>query len=146
MPWQKAKKADRSEKNEMEETRGITVKVAESLHGKAKQEAEAKEQTMSQFIEMVLHYYFDKGDGNVMSGNKRTLAFQVSEDFFAEVQAYIKARGIKLKDFGIDAMRRAMDEPAPAAGCADEAEASAGNHDSAGSIDVGEDNPEAQQE
>ena len=34
----------------MEETRGITVKVAESLHSRAKQEAEEKNQTMSQFI------------------------------------------------------------------------------------------------
>ena len=112
----------------MEETRGITVKVAESLHGKAKQEAEAKEQTMSQFIEMVLHYYFKKGDGNAMSGNKRTLAFQVSEDFFAEVQAYIKARGIKLKDFGVEAMRKAMTDVAPAA-CADDAEPDGGEQD-----------------
>jgi hypothetical protein len=120
----------------MEETRGITVKVAESLHGKAKQEAEATEQTMSQFIEKVLQYYFDKGDGNAMSPNKRTLAFQVSEEFFAEVQAYIKARGIKLKDFGVEAMRRAMVDIAPAAGeqdmdsgAAESAECSDDDHD-----------------
>jgi len=96
----------------MEETRGITVKVAESLHSKAKQEAEAKEQTMSQFIEAVLGFYFIKGEEKEMSGNKRTLAFQVSEDFFAEVQDYIKANGMKLKDFGTTAMRRMMESTA----------------------------------
>ena len=88
----------------MEETRGITVKVAESLHSKAKQEAEANTQTMSQFIETVLQFYFTREDGKTMSGNKRTLAFQVSEEFFAEVQDYIHAHKMKLKDFGITAM------------------------------------------
>ena len=81
-------------KNQMEETRGITVKVRESLHSKAKQEAEAKEQTMSQFIEAVLIFYFNKESEKEMTGNKRTLAFQVSEEFFAEVQDYIKTNCI----------------------------------------------------
>ncbi len=98
----------------MEETRGITVKVAQSLHGKARREAEEKEQTMSQFIETVLQYYFERGVEKEMGGNKRTLAFQVDEAFFTEVQEYIKAHGIKLKDFGIEAMRRAMADSAPA--------------------------------
>jgi len=99
----------------MEETRGITVKVAESLHTKAKQEAEANTQTMSQFIEAVLKFYFNREEEKEMSGNKRTLAFQVSEEFFAEVQNYIHDHKMKLKDFGITAMRRMMEEPAPAA-------------------------------
>jgi hypothetical protein len=113
----------------MEETRGITVKVRESLHGKARQEAEAKEQTMSQFIEAVLDFYFNREDVKEMNGSKRTLAFQVSEEFFAEVQDYIKRRGMKLKDFGIEAMRRMMEEPAAGFAADDtpgEAEAPAG--------------------
>ena len=94
----------------METTRGITVKVAESLHTKAKQETENSSQTMSQFIEMVLQFYFDRDEGKEMSANKRTLAFQVSEEFFSEVQAFIAAHKMKLKDFGITAMRRMLDE------------------------------------
>ena len=94
----------------MEPTRGITVKVAEFLHTKAKQETEENSQTMSQFIEKVLQYYFDRGEEKEMSANKRTLAFQVSDEFFAEVQAYITAHKMKLKDFGITAMRRMLDE------------------------------------
>jgi predicted nucleic acid-binding protein len=97
----------------MEETRGITVKVAESLHGKAKQEAEENELTMSQLIEKVLDFYFNREDRKEMNGNRRTLAFQVSEEFFAKVQEYIKAHGIRLKDFGITAMRKAMEDTAP---------------------------------
>jgi ribosomal protein S7 len=97
----------------MEETRGITVKVAESLHSKAKQEAEENDLTMSQLIEKILRYYFEKGADKEMGTGKRTLAFQVSEEFFAEVQEYIKARGIKLKEFGISALRKAMEDTAP---------------------------------
>ena len=92
------------------ETRGITVKVPVPLQEKAKREAEAKEQTMSQFIEAILEFYFNRGDEKEMIGNKRTLAFQVDEEFFAKVQDFIKARGMKLKDFGIEAMRRMMEE------------------------------------
>ncbi len=98
----------------MEETRGITVKVRESLHSKAKQEAEAKQQTMSQFIEAVLDFYFNREVEKEMSGNKRTLAFQVSEEFFAEVQDYIKANKMTLRNFGITAMKKMLEAAAPA--------------------------------
>jgi hypothetical protein len=101
----------------VEETRGITVKVRESLHGKASQGAREKDQTMSQFIEMVLEYYFNRGDEKEMAAGKRTLAFQVSEELYAEVQDYVKARGITLKNFGINALRRALDESAPVTAC-----------------------------
>jgi hypothetical protein len=47
-----------------------------------------------------------------MAEGKRTLAFQVSEEFFAEVQTYVKSHKLKLRDFGILAMRRIMDAPA----------------------------------
>jgi hypothetical protein len=96
------------------ETRGITVKVPVALQEQAKQEAEAKEQTMSQFIEAVLTYYFNRGDEKEMNGNKKTLAFQVSEEFYTEVHEFIKANKMTLKNFGIEAMRRMIAE-APAA-------------------------------
>ncbi len=54
----------------MEETRGITVKVRESLHGKAKQETEETGQTMSQFIEKVLEHYFNRSEEKEMSNTK----------------------------------------------------------------------------
>ena len=96
----------------MEETRGITVKVPESLHIKAKQEAETNSQTISQFIEVVLAFYFNRGEEKEMNTGKRTLAFQVSEEFFAAVQDYIHDHKMKLRDFGIAAMRRMMDDVA----------------------------------
>jgi hypothetical protein len=81
---------------------------------RAKQEAEAKEQTMSQFIEAVLVFYFNREEVKEMSGNKRTLAFQVSEEFFAEVQDYIKANKMTLRNFGITAMKKMLESAAPA--------------------------------
>jgi hypothetical protein len=93
---------------EMEQKRNLTVQVIDSLHARAKQESEANGQTWSQYIEMVLQSHFDRKEGKEKSGNTRTLAFQVGEDFFTEVQEHIKANGMKLKDFGIGAMRRMM--------------------------------------
>ncbi len=130
----------------MEETRGITVKVRESLHGKAKKETEETNQTMSQFIEKVLQYYFDgSGEKEMANGNRRTLAFQVSEEFYTEVQEHIKSRGIKLKDFGIAALRKALDEAASAEPAVEAVET--GEDDTATSYgDSGEGEPKAQQE
>ena len=93
----------------MEEIRGITVKVRGSLHARAKQETESNEQTMSQFIEKVLEFYFTKGAGKEMGGNKKTLAFQVSEEFYEKVHGYINANDMTLKDFGIASMCRMME-------------------------------------
>ncbi len=57
----------------MEETRGITVKVRESLHGKAKRETEETNQTMSQFIEKVLEHYFNRSEEKEMSNTNKAV-------------------------------------------------------------------------
>lgn len=84
----------------MAELRGITVKVSVELHDRVKAERERLQQTMSQYIEMVLEEHFnpkmiEKG-GTGMNGNNRTLAFQVSEELFQRVKDYL-AKHPKLK-------------------------------------------------
>ncbi len=90
----------------MPETRGISVQVPTDLHGKVKEEQELLKQTMNQYIQMVLEEHFnlkqnEKG-GTEMNGNNRTLAFQVSEEFFQRVKAYLaKHPKLSQKDFFI---------------------------------------------
>ncbi len=90
----------------MSETRGISAQVRTDLHSKVKAEQELLKQTMNQYIEMVLEEHFnpkqnEKG-GTEMNGNNRTLAFQVSEEFFQRVKAYLaKHPKLSQKDFFI---------------------------------------------
>lgn len=77
----------------MSETRGISAQVPADLHSKVKAEQELLNQTMNQYIQMVLEEHFnpkqnEKG-GTEMNGNNRTLAFQVSEELFQRVKEYL---------------------------------------------------------
>ncbi|RJE46631.1 MULTISPECIES: 4-oxalocrotonate tautomerase [unclassified Dehalobacter] len=98
----------------MSEMRGITVQVPADLHGKVKAEQELLKQTMSQYIQMVLEEHFnpkqnEKG-GTDMNGNNRTLAFQVSEELFQRVKAYLaKHPKLSQKDFIVDLIEQELD-------------------------------------
>ena len=98
----------------MSEMRGITVQVPADLHGKVKAEQELLEQTMSQYIQMVLEEHFnpklnEKG-GTDMNGNNRTLAFQVSEELFQRVKAYLtKHPKLSQKDFIVGLIEQELD-------------------------------------
>ena len=98
----------------MAELRGITVKVPAELHEKVKAEQELLEKTMNQYIEMVLEEHFnpkiiEKG-GTDMNSNNRTLAFQVSEDFFQRVKDYLaKHPNLKQRDFVVGLIAQELD-------------------------------------
>lgn len=98
----------------MAEMRGITVKVPVELHEKVKAEQELLQQTMNQYMEMVLEEHFnpknDEKGGTDMNSNNRTLAFQVSEEFFQRVKDYLaKHPKLKQKDFFIGLAEQEMD-------------------------------------
>lgn len=98
----------------MSETRGISAQVRTDLHGKVKAEQELLKQTMNQYIEMVLEEHFnpkqnEKG-GTEMNGNNRTLAFQVSEEFFQRVKTYLtKHPKLSQKDFFVSLAEQELD-------------------------------------
>ena len=98
----------------MPEMRGITVQVPADLHGKVKAEQELLKQTMSQYIQMVLEEHFnpklnEKG-GTDMNGNNRTLAFQVSEELFQRVKAYLaKHPKLSQKDLIVGLIEQELD-------------------------------------
>lgn len=90
----------------MGETKGISVQVPADLHAKVTAERAELDCTMNQYIQQVLEEHFDpklkERGGNDMSGNTRTLAFQVSEEFFQRIKNYLSKHGnLKQKDFVI---------------------------------------------
>lgn len=106
----------------MADTKGISVQVPVDLHARVKAEQERLEMTMSEYIQQVLEEHFtpkfmEKG-GNDMSGNARTLAFQVSEELFQRVKHYLsKHPSLTQKSFVIGLIEKELErfeaEPAP---------------------------------
>ncbi len=66
----------------------LTVSIPDDLHQKIREELEKQGITTSQFIEQAVTNFFEnpKGDNNMAT---RTLAFQVSEELFQRVKAYL---------------------------------------------------------
>lgn len=65
----------------MEQKKNLCAMIPENLHRKVREEQEKEELTLSQYVENVLKEHFERG-GKAMDGKTRTLAFQVSEEFF----------------------------------------------------------------
>lgn len=96
------------------ETKGITCKIPLDLHNRISEDIRESESTMSKFIEMVINEHYMKG-ANDMS-KMRTMAFQVSEEFFQRIKDYLtryeQTYGKKLsqKDFVIGLIEQALEE------------------------------------
>lgn len=129
------------------ETKGVTCKIPLDLHNRISAEIRDTESTMSKFIEMVIREHYEKGDVRVMAKG-RTLAFQVSEELFQRIKAYLERyerqhhRRLTQREFVIGLIEQALGkaeeelEAVQTAGQVQEAEFSA---DSAG------DEPEPEQ-
>lgn len=66
----------------------LTVSIPDDLHQEIREELEKQGITTSQFIEQAVTNFFQKpkGDNNMAT---RTLAFQVSEELFQRIKAYL---------------------------------------------------------
>ena len=66
----------------------LTVSIPDDLHPKIREELEKQGITTSQFIEQAVTNFFEnpKGEPNMAT---RTLAFQVSEELFQRIKAYL---------------------------------------------------------
>ena len=97
------------------ETKGITCKIPLELHNRASEEIRETDSSMSKFIEQVITKHFEKGAATMM-GKGRTLAFQVSEELFQRVKAYLAeyenayGRRLTQRDFVVGLIEQALEE------------------------------------
>ena len=96
------------------EKKGITVKIDADIHAEIRQYVESKGMTMAQFIEQAVDNELHPKFNNNMEENKsmekmRTLAFQVPEDLFQKVKAYLDRNHISQKQFVIGLIEREID-------------------------------------
>ena len=97
----------------MEERKNLCVQIPLSLHARVRQEQEACDKTLSEYITEVLTEYYEGGH-NTMAAT-RTLAIQIPEELFQKLKAHLteesKLRGRKIsqKEFIIELIEEAIE-------------------------------------
>ena len=77
----------------MEQKKNLCAQIPLSLHTQVSEAREAAGQTTSEYItNLLIEYYNLKKDGGTttMSGNTRTMAFQIPEDLFQRIKAHLE--------------------------------------------------------
>ena len=107
----------------MEQTKGLSCQIPESLHARVTAERVAANQSLSEYITGLLTNYYENGGKKDMA-QTRTMAFQISEDLFQRIKDYLahenerQGRKVTQKEFVIglieDALERWEQETADA--------------------------------
>lgn len=96
------------------ETKGLTCKIPLDLHNRITEEIRQDESTMSRFIEQIILEHYAKGAATM--SKTRTLAFQVSEEFFGRIKDYLARyeavyhSKLTQKDFILRLIEQALEE------------------------------------
>ena len=96
----------------MEPTKNLCAQIPESLHARVREEQEHLGQTLGAYITQILTEHFEQKEkgGKAMSENTRTLAFQVSEDLFGRLKAYLAAHHISQRQFVLGLIEEALEK------------------------------------
>ena len=93
----------------MAETKNLCAPISIELHAKVREEQERLGQTLSEYVEQVLREHFEGRSKNRMSEKGRTMAFQVPEEFFQRIKAYLAAHpGLSQKEFIVGLVEEAL--------------------------------------
>ena len=91
--------------------KGITVKVDADLHAEISRYLQENGMTMTEFVtkalEDELHPKIQEGEK--FMANTRTIAFQVSEDFYNRLKDYLQRNGVTQRQFLIDLIEDELD-------------------------------------
>ena len=80
-----------------ERKKNLCAMIPESLHKKVREEQEEWGIKLNEYMERILKDHFEKGEREMANGT-RTLAFQVSEEFFQRLKKYLKKTGQSQKE------------------------------------------------
>ena len=95
-----------------EPTKNLCAQIPASLHARVREEQERLGQTLGAYVAQILTEHFEQREkgGKAMSENTRTLAFQVSEDLFGRLKAYLAANHISQRQFVVGLIEQAVEE------------------------------------
>ena len=96
---------------QMAEMKNICGKIPVELHEKVRAEIEEKETSTQIFIQQVIEEHFNRLEGKGEESMEiRTLAVQVTDEFFQRVKWVVAKEGGKQKDFLIRIIEKAVEE------------------------------------
>ena len=108
----------------MEQKKNLCAQVPLSLHAQVCEAREAAGQTTSEYItNLLIEYYKLKKNGGTatMSGNTRTMAFQIPEELFQRIKAHLEresqrtGRKLTQREFVLNLIEEALNEAKEAA-------------------------------
>ena len=79
----------------MEQTKGLSCQIPESLHARVTAERIAANQSLSEYITALLTNYYEDGGKNNMA-QTRTMAFQIPEELFQRIKAHLEGESSRL--------------------------------------------------
>lgn len=103
----------------MEQKKNLCAQIPLSLHTQVSEAREAAGQTTSEYItNLLIEYYNLKKDGGTttMSGNTRTMAFQIPEELFQRIKAHLEretqrtGRKLTQREFVLNLIEEALIE------------------------------------
>ena len=103
----------------MEQKKNLCAQIPLSLHTQVSEAREAAGQTTSEYItNLLIEYYNLKKDGGTttMSGNTRTMAFQIPEELFQRIKAHLEretqrtGRKLTQREFVLGLIEEALNE------------------------------------
>ena len=91
--------------------KNLCAPVPAGLHARVREEQEASGQTLGQYMTWLIRTFYDnQKEETTMSGDKRTVAFQVPGELFEKFKDYLQEKGIKQNAFFLDCIHRALAE------------------------------------
>ena len=94
-----------------ENMKNLCAPVPAGLHARVREAQEASGQTLGQYMTWLIRTFYDnQKEETTMSGDKRTVAFQVPGELFEKFKDYLQEKGIKQNAFFLDCIHRALAE------------------------------------
>ena len=94
----------------MADKKNLCAQIDTALHMRVRQEQERSGQTISEYVEQLIQYYYDMKENKKMTGDMRTMAIQLPEELFERLKAYLKKNNLKQKQFIIGLIEDALEE------------------------------------
>lgn len=83
----------------MAQTKNLCALIPLDLHNRVTETREQLGQTTSEYITNLLTEYFkmkENGGKEIMATNSRTMAFQISEEFFQRIKTHLERESVRL--------------------------------------------------
>ena len=94
-----------------ENMKNLCAPVPAGLHARVREEQEVSGKTLGQYMAWLIQTFYDnQKEETTMSGDKRTVAFQVPGELFEKFKDYLQEKGIKQNAFFLDCIHRALAE------------------------------------